>query len=409
MNKFTIVLIVLAFICSFEAEAQSPASFRYQASLQSSTGAPLSSKDVTFMVSILKSATEKQRVYAEFHSVKTDQFGMVAIEIGKGNPVYKTFTEITWGKDDHFLRVEMDELGGTQFKLLNEVQLLSVPYALHARTADIVDDADADPNNELQSLSLEGRELVISGGNRVYLPEYQTLILEDRNLSISNGNTVELPDSQTLALKGLELSISNGNTIELPDFQTLTLQGQQLSISNGNEVTLPENTDNQSLSIDGNRLSISNGNTIELPSATDAPDPSQPVPVLFRGKKIQVHTIDNADAIVFGPFASTGADSDYDGQANTTALVSAYGDGSYAAKVCDDLSAFGHDDWYLPSRAELDAIVKQNYLIADYELDGYWSSTETTSNKAWSINFTDGIPSDINKNQNKRCRCIRTE
>lgn len=408
MNKITIVSLLLAFICSFEAKSQSPASFRYQAALQSSTGEQLSSKNVTFMVSILRSAMEKQRVYAEFHSVKTDQFGMVSIEIGKGNPVYRTFAEISWGGDDHFLRVEMDELGGTQFKLLNEVQLLSVPYALHARTADIVDDADADPKNELQSLSLEGRELVISDGNRIYLPEHQTLFLEGRNLSISDGNTVVLPDFQKLALQGLELSISNGNTITLPDFQTLTLRGQQLSISNGNEVTLPENTDNQYLSIDGNRLSISNGNTIELPS-TDAPDPAQPVPVLFRGKKIHVHPVDNAEAIPFGSFADTGADSDYDGKTNTAVLVSAYGDGSYAAKLCDDLSAFGYDDWYLPSRAELDAIVKQNYLIADYELDSYWSSTETTSNKAWSLDFTDGSPSDITKNQNKRCRCIRAE
>ncbi|ELR71047.1 hypothetical protein C900_03177 [Fulvivirga imtechensis AK7] len=341
MNRLTAILLVFICITSFEVVAQSPASFRYQAALQGAGGEPLANKKVSFIVTILRSATDKQRVFAEFHIANTDEFGMVSLQIGKGNPVFKNFRDINWGSGDHFLKIEIDETGGTQFKLLNEVQLLSVPYAIHARTADNVDDADADPTNELQTLSIEE---------------------------------------------------------------------QQLTISNGNTITLPLDNDSQTLSIDGNQLSISNGNTVTLPSAGGhLPDPTQPVAIRFRGKSIYVYPTDNASGIIFAPFGDTAADSDHDGAANTAALIQAHGDGNYAAKLCDDLNAYGYDDWYLPSRAELDAVFKQNYLISDYSLEAYWTSTELTTNMAWGISFSTGTPNETTKNQARRCRCIRSE
>lgn len=79
---------------------------------------------------------------------------------------------------------------------------------------------------------------------------------------------------QTMSLSGHTLSISGGNSVTLPDndtdAQTLSLSGTTLSISNGNSVTLPASggTDSQTLSISGNTLSISNGNSVTLPSGS---------------------------------------------------------------------------------------------------------------------------------------------
>jgi hypothetical protein len=54
---------------------------------------------------------------------------------------------------------------------------MSVPYALYAKTAenvtnDAVDDADADPTNEIQTLTVSqtGDTLTINGGNSVLVP-----------------------------------------------------------------------------------------------------------------------------------------------------------------------------------------------------------------------------------------------
>ena len=73
---------------------------------------------------------------------------------------------------------------------------MSVPYAFLAENAMIaqtvldVDDADADPSNELQSLSVSGDSLTLSNGNTVQLPTIDDADADPNNeiqvLSISN-------------------------------------------------------------------------------------------------------------------------------------------------------------------------------------------------------------------------------
>ena len=63
----------------------------------------------------------------------------------------------------------MDENGGSNYQLMETSKLWTVPYAMHAHTVDNSDDADANPENELQTLSLNGNTLSISNGNSVQL------------------------------------------------------------------------------------------------------------------------------------------------------------------------------------------------------------------------------------------------
>lgn len=65
--------------------------------------------------------------------------------------------------------MESDENGGSDFKLLSEAELLSVPNALHAKSADNVNNADTDATNEIQKLSLDKNILSISNGNSIML------------------------------------------------------------------------------------------------------------------------------------------------------------------------------------------------------------------------------------------------
>ncbi len=372
INRLLLV-VGLAMWLGMSVRAQVPSTFRYQAALQSNSGETLSNEQISFRISILRSEINRERIYSEFQLVTTDQFGMVNLEIGKGNIINGNLDLIDWSLDRHFLKIEIDENGGTQFREISEVELLTVPYALYAKKAGNVDDADANPENELQELVLEGN-----------------------TLTITQGNAIELP-----------LSADNDPTNEI---QNLQLEGNELTISGGNTIILTEGTDSQTLSINGNQLSISSGNTVELPTASGGTyDPTLPVAIIFRGSTIFVHPTDNSESTTFGEFVATGATSDFDGEANTLAILEATGGGASAAQICADLEAFGFDDWYLPARAELDALFKQNYLFEDYGLEGYWSSTETASNKAWVINFLDGSLSDPTKNQAQRLRCIRRD
>ncbi len=130
------------------------------------------------------------------------------------------------------------------------------------------------------------------------------------------------------------------------------------------------------------------------------------------------HPVDNAVGIIWGPQdISTEALDGIDGQSNTQIIVETL-DGNnfnqvYAAKLCSDLVAFGCDDWYLPSRLELNAMhkfLRENNQAFSEEPGAYWSSTELGVHQAYSQNFN--VPSNLGNNHPKydqlnNCRCVR--
>jgi Protein of unknown function (DUF1566) len=107
------------------------------------------------------------------------------------------------------------------------------------------------------------------------------------------------------------------------------------------------------------------------------------------------------------------------GQTNTTAIIVAQGTGSYAAKLCDDLSLNGFSDWFLPSIDELKEM-RINKSIIDatsiansgtpIEATRYWSSTEYSGSihAAEAASFTTSSATFLEfKNSNHKVRAIR--
>jgi len=122
----------------------------------------------------------------------------------------------------------------------------------------------------------------------------------------------------------------------------------------------------------------------------------------------------------------TAATNPYEGATNTSAIVGNQGGGSYAAKICDDYSAGGFTDWYLPSNVELkeiDAAIMTIYYILSNDGDPltnpinseylaptygrYWSSTEIASTSAFSYYFYSGINNFELKSATNRVRAVR--
>ena len=122
-----------------------------------------------------------------------------------------------------------------------------------------VNDADSDPTNELQALSLSGSTLSISNGNAVILPDGGINYDAGNGISIS-GNTISntAPD-RVVSLTGGGAAIVTGT---YPNF-TIT------SSDNVNDADSDPDNELQSLSISGNQLSISNGNSIQLPNVNN--------------------------------------------------------------------------------------------------------------------------------------------
>ena len=278
---------MILLVCTMLNAQYVPLGINYQAVARDNAGNELKYKDLSVRIFILSEGITE---YAETHSVTTDPFGLFQLVIGQGSyyeGMVDDFTEINWGKNSHFLRVEINF--GEGYISMGTMPFLAVPYALYSATSGStggVEDLDKDPENELQVLSLEGQILKISDGNSITLsdvvndadadPENEIQDLQvDQNhiLSISDDpTTVDLKpyldntDSQVLSKNGHSLSISNGNTVRIDtdsinEIQSLSVDGNTLSISQSNSVDIDSNPSNelQQLSLDGYDLSLSQG------------------------------------------------------------------------------------------------------------------------------------------------------
>ena len=98
------------------------------------------------------------------------------------------------------------------------------------------------------------------------------------------------------------------------------------------------------------------------------------------------------------------------GNANTNAIVSIQGTGSYAAKLCYDLVLNSYSDWYLPSIDELNKLYLNKTAIGGFatsSYSSYWSSTEYDFMKTWYQNFGGGYQIKTNKSNTNYVRAVR--
>ena len=95
------------------------------------------------------------------------------------------------------------------------------------------------------------------------------------------------------------------------------------------------------------------------------------------------------------------------GQANTTAIVTIQGAGSYAAQLCNDLTVGSYDDWFLPSKDELNKLYLNKVAIGGFADYDYWSSSEGNADNAWLQGFYNGSQIYHYKGYTYRVRAVR--
>ena len=77
---------------------------------------------------------EEQLSTQETFAPTTNGYGLVNIEIGSGNTT-DDFSTIDWSAGPYFIETAMDATGGTAYVVMGTSQLMSVPYALYAKTS----------------------------------------------------------------------------------------------------------------------------------------------------------------------------------------------------------------------------------------------------------------------------------
>jgi hypothetical protein len=295
----------------------------------------------------------------ETQTPTTNANGLVSIEIGGGTG----FNIIDWAIDTYYIETKTDPTGGTTYTITGTSQLLSVPYALHAKTAESFTGTitETDPTfTSSEAANITATDIT--------------------NLSnLSGTNTGDQDGSETKVTAGTNVTVTGSGTIESPYVVNATGGGTTLAIGNsygGGIIFWLDASGQHGL----------------IAAAAD------------QSTGIQWYN---------GSFTTTGAtlDAVYAGMSNTNKIITNQGTGSYAAQVCADYSVIVnneyYDDWYLPSKYELYLLYLQKTAVGGFASADYWSSAEDTNGFAWTQSFVTGSQSLNGKDDAFYVRAVR--
>ena len=140
-----IYTIFVAILLTVSVFAQAPQKMSYQAVVRDANNNLVTNSNIGVQVSILQNSANGTSVYTERHFPTTNSNGLVTLEIGTGTVISGDFSTIDWAGDIYFVKTEIDLNGGANYTISSTSQLLSVPYALHAKTAESITGGETDP------------------------------------------------------------------------------------------------------------------------------------------------------------------------------------------------------------------------------------------------------------------------
>ena len=329
MKTFTLNLRTLFFIalCGIiinnSVFAQAPDKMSYQAVIRDAADNLVVNSPIGMQISILQGSETGNPVYVETQTPTSNANGLVSLEIGNGSVESGDFSSIDWTVGPYFIKTETDPTGGTGYTISGTSQLMSVPFALYAKSSgssvpytagagiaitgntientapdqnvnitgsgsttvsgfypdftisstDLVDDADNDPTNEIElpPSAVNGQVLAWNGSSWVAqnpgsgADNWGSQVVQTSGSNLSGDGSPGNP----LVVNETDGSVSN-------ELQVISKTGSTVTLSNGggsftdavNDADANATNELQSLSLSGNQLSISDGNSVNLPTGT---------------------------------------------------------------------------------------------------------------------------------------------
>lgn len=138
MNRLSLFFFVLLLNCilTLPVCSQVPDKMVYQAVVRNSRGELVVNHAVGLRIWILKNLEPVSAVFIETHLIRTNKNGLATIVIGNGNHFLGSLASIDWAVGPYFLQTDIDVTGGTEYKMNTISQILSVPYSIHAISAE---------------------------------------------------------------------------------------------------------------------------------------------------------------------------------------------------------------------------------------------------------------------------------
>ncbi|WP_339623326.1 hypothetical protein [uncultured Winogradskyella sp.] len=136
-----IFTLLSVFVFTTSLWAQSPEQMNYQAVVRNSADELVTNTNLGMQISILEGTVDGTAVYVETQTPTTNGNGLVSIMIGTGI-TSDDFNAIDWSIGPYFIKTETDPTGGSNYTITGTSQLVSVPYALYAKSAGFVNETD---------------------------------------------------------------------------------------------------------------------------------------------------------------------------------------------------------------------------------------------------------------------------
>ncbi|MGB4030825.1 MAG: fibrobacter succinogenes major paralogous domain-containing protein [Tenuifilaceae bacterium] len=255
MKKVLLLLIIFG-VNFLQVAGQNPSGFNYQAVFRNSAGEIIQNQSVGIRISILKGSSTGDAVYIETFSTTTNSFGLVNLVVGSGSPKEGALSDVEWSSDSYFIKVEVDFQGGSNYAEMGTTQLLSVPYAMHAKSASqIKGEPNGDPDAPLFEVKNSKGAVVFA----VYENEVKIFIDEEDDGKTVGGfavsgrtTTKEVQDLLTVAPGETRVYVdeSSGKTVggfavsgrtttkEVEDILHITPENTQIYVGEGNGKTV---------------------------------------------------------------------------------------------------------------------------------------------------------------------------
>ena len=178
--------------------AQVPEKMSYQAVVRNGKNALVANQQIGLRISIIQGAVNSAAVYQEvFHpNPVTNANGLVTAEIGSGSPILGTFSSIDWANGPYFIQAEIDTSGGSNYTITGTTQLLSVPYALHAKTAESFSGTITETDPAFTAWNKDYNDLT----NKPDLSNYATKDIVNQTITnIDYNGIINIPDLSNYA------------------------------------------------------------------------------------------------------------------------------------------------------------------------------------------------------------------
>ena len=361
-----IIIAILIQLINSLSFAQVPQKMSYQAVIRNLSNNLVTSKPIGMRISILQGSISGATVYKEIYNPnpQTNANGLVTVEIGGGTAITGVFANINWANGPYFVKTETDPNGGTAYSITGINQLLSVPYALHAKTADNGFSGNYEDLTNKPAL-FDGQNICLTGAPNLSAVATSGNYNDLSNRPVSDG-------SETKVTAGINTNVTGTGTVQNP--YVVNSKSHYIGEHYGGGIVF---------------YVYDNGQ---------------------HGFIADINDVNGGGGVVWDrneTFAGATITAINGGQRNTTLIISSkVWDG--AAKFCAGVRTGGYGDWYLPSIEELRLLFLQKNVVGGFANENYWSSTEELATDAYFMNFYTGESGVGTKKSYINVRAIRS-